>query len=83
MNKMTRREVFNLARDTDEVINISSSAADNAADTVGFNNRLDEHNQFTDDFIYFWYESLLGLLSVPDGHTEAEAEWFRAIGVEA
>lgn len=83
MNKMTRREVFDLARDADEVINITSSAADNAADTVGFNNRFDESKQFTDEFIHFWYESLLGLLSAPDCHTEAEATWFRAIGVTA
>lgn len=81
--KMTRREVFNMARDTDAVINIVSSAADNAADTVGFDNRFDANKDFTDDFVYFWYESLIGLLSVSDCHTAEEAEWFKSIGVEA
>lgn len=80
---MNRREIFNLARDADAVINIVSSAADNAADTVGFDNRFDANKEFTDEFVYFWYESLLGLLSVSDGHTQEEAEWFKSIGVEA
>lgn len=81
--KLTRREVFDLARDADEVINITSIAGDNAADTVGINNRFDANKEFTDDFVFFWYESLIGLLSVSDGHTAEEAEWFKAIGVEA
>jgi hypothetical protein len=80
---LTRREVFNLARDTDVVINITSSAADNAADTVGFANRFDENKQFTDAFVDIWFDSLIGLLSERDGHTAEEAEWFRSIGVEA
>lgn len=80
---MSRREIFNLARDTDAVINIVSSASDNAAHTVGFANRFDAHGQFTDAFVDIWFESLIGLLSVSDGHTAEEAEWFKSIGVEA
>jgi hypothetical protein len=80
---MNRREIFNLARDTDAVIDIDSRAADNAADTVGWGNRFDANKEFTDAFVDVWFESILGLLSVSDGHTAEEAEWFKAIGVEA
>lgn len=83
MSKMTRREVFNLARDTDAVISITSSAADNAADTVGFANRFDASNQFTDAFIDIWFDSIIGLLCASDCHTIEEAAWFKSIGVEA
>ena len=78
-----RREVFNLALDADEVINIVSSACDNAARTVGFNNRFDANKQFTDAFVSAWYESLIALLCERDCHTVEEAEWFKSIGVEA
>lgn len=81
--KLTRREVFNLARDEDAVINITSSASDNAADTVGFANRFDADGQFTDAFVNIWFESLIGLLSGRDSHSAEEAAWFKSIGVEA
>lgn len=81
--KLTRREVFNLARDTDAVIDITSSASENAAHTVGFANRFDARGQFTDAFVDVWFDSLIGLLSARDGHTPEEAEWFKSIGVEA
>lgn len=81
--KLTRREVFDLARDTDTVINIVSSASDNAAHTVGFSNRFDANNQFTDAFVAAWFDSLIGLLSVSDNHSVEEADWFKSVGVEA
>lgn len=81
--KLTKREIFDLARDADEVIEIVCSASENASDTVGFNNRFDANGVFTDEFVSIWFESIIGILSTGDAHTAEEAAWFKAIGVEA
>ena len=80
---MNKRELFELttANDApDDVLNLSSSAGDNAADTVGWGRRYGPDGKHTDEFIGIWYQSVIGLLCEPDAPTEAR-EWFESEGV--
>lgn len=81
---MTKRELFeecsgNVPLD---VMNVSGSASDNAADTVGFGNRFDASGNFTDEFINNWYSSVQSLLCTDDTCTETARKWFELRGVK-
>lgn len=80
---MTRRELFQLTSQNDTpdgVLNLSSSAGDNAADTVGWDRRYGADGLHTDEFIDIWYQSVVGLLC--DWETPAEVQaWFASHGV--
>ena len=83
---MTYRELFNLIQKTDvplSVLFVHGSAADNAADTITDNGGKFEQGVFTDEFIYFWGESVVSILCEPTMHEKEAADWFAAHGVTA
>lgn len=80
---MNKRELFEMTimNDVpDDVLNLSSSAGDNAAETVGWGRRYGPDGKHTDEFIAFWYAGVIGLLCEPDAPAEAR-EWFASMGV--
>lgn len=80
---MNHRELFELTGNNDtpiDVMNISSIAGDNAADTVGWDRRYGPDGRHTDEFIDMWYESVRSILCDYDT-PELARVWFEAHGV--
>lgn len=70
------------------VMGVCGSAADNAADTLGWDNYRDEDGNHTDAFIDMWVLSVSSILAnardigfSPDEAKEAQ-EWFAARGID-
>lgn len=86
MKALQPRELFEATRECKIplcVMNVAGSAADNAADTVGWMNRIDDGGRFTREFIEIWYESVIGILSTEDARTENAVTWFAERGCTA
>ena len=80
---MTPRQLFEACGQNDvplDVMNVSGSAADNAAATIGENGGKFVQGHFTDEFIGYWYGTVQGILCESDCPQEAR-EWFEAAGV--
>ena len=78
------REVFEACRESDvpiDVVCVAGSAADNAAATIEENGGVFVRGEFGDDFIWFWYLTVMGILSESDCSEEARA-WFGAAGLD-
>lgn len=86
MNNMTDRDLFEACRESDaplSVMNVAGSAADNAADIIGWMNRYDASGRATREFVEAWYKSVISILSERDCHEQSAAEWFAVRGCRA
>lgn len=71
------------------VMNVCGSAADNAADTLGWNNYRDDKGNHTDEFIDQWVLSVSSILasirdcfSVSEAEAKEAQEWFATRGID-
>ena len=77
-------EMINAAMNSDvrEVNIIASNAGDNAADTVGYDNRFQANGNFTRAFAAAWIATVCEQLSGGEYHTEAALAFFAAYDIK-